>query len=121
VALSVPYWSSTRFVCPATKLGGGFVDPNAIPLGAHVQLDPAVKVSKKPWPAYEKVVAVALQRYGGYVADGGSGSFEVRAETNLDRGYDAWGKVGIPSSWPGGPTLNDIPWSRLRVLTMTPC
>jgi hypothetical protein len=121
LALSVPYWSSAYFVCPAVKDGGGYTDPSAIPLGAHVQLDPSIKVASQAWPTYEKTIALALQRYGAYVVDGGSGSFEVRAETSLDRGYDAWGKVGLSSSWPGGPTLNDIPWASVRVLTLTPC
>jgi hypothetical protein len=92
-----------------------------VPLGAHLQLDPSYPVDSQPWPAYEKIVAKALQTYGAYVSNAGSGSFETRAETNLDRGYDAWAKVGVTSSFPGGPTLGAIPWSKMRVLTMQTC
>jgi hypothetical protein len=121
VALSIPYWSSDYFVCPAVKNGGGYHDPLALPLGAQLQLDPTFDVAAQHWPTYEKVIAVALQRYGGFVVDGGSTALEVRGETSLDRGYDPWTKIGIPDGWPGGPTLNDVPWALLRVLKLQPC
>ncbi len=121
LALVVPYWRSTWFACPAVKSGGGTNDPDAIPLGAHVQLDPTFDVDAQTWPGWQKVIAKALQTYGAFVVDAGSGSFEVRAETNLDRGYDAWAKVGIPSGWPPSPNLSNIPWERMRVLQMQQC
>jgi hypothetical protein len=120
LAIVSPHTNATYFVCPATRLGGGYDDPAAIPLGAHLQLDPRFNVDAQAWPSWEKIVAKALQTYGAFVTDAGS-SLEVRAESTIDRGYDAWAKVGIPDSWPGGPTLTDLPWDRVRVLTMRPC
>src|SRR5207244_1284600 len=81
LALSVPYWRSGFFACPAVKSGGGSSDPLAIPLGAHVQLDPTLKISSQSWPDWEKIIARALKKYGAYVSDAGSGSLEVRAES----------------------------------------
>jgi hypothetical protein len=121
LAMVTPHWNSTYFVCPATRVGGGVNDPNAVPFGAHVQLDPRFNVDGQTWPMWEKVVAKALQKYGAYVVDGGSSSLEIRAESTLDRGYDAWSLVGIPDAWPGGPTLTDIPWNKIRLLKMTAC
>jgi hypothetical protein len=121
LALSVPYWRYGRFVCPAVRWGGGVDDPDAIPLGARVQLDPTIDVSAEPWPPYEKVIARALQAYGAVVTDAGSGSFEVRAETDLDRGYPAWSYVGVHAGVSSAQKLPDVPWDRMRVLKLRWC
>jgi hypothetical protein len=121
LALSVPYWRVTKFVCPAVKTGGGVEDANAIPEGAHVQLSLKIDVAAQTWPAWEKVIARALQVYGAYVSDAGSGSFEVRAESDLDRGYPMWQLVGINAGVSTAQKLPDIPWGRMRVLKLHWC
>jgi hypothetical protein len=63
------------------------------------------------------VIAVALQKYGAYVIDTG-GSVAVYAQSNLGRPYDAWAKAGVPSD---SPSLSDLPWNSMRVLSMTQC
>lgn len=103
--------------CPAISGDGRHTSPTALPIGSHVQLDPSLDVAALPIPAWQKVIAVALQRYGAYVGDTG-GSLEVRAESNLGRGYDAWQRAGVPAT---APSLADLPWSSLRVLSMTRC
>jgi hypothetical protein len=122
LVLSTPYIRADFIACPATNYWASEApnyhdDPNAIPLGARVQLDPAVDVDGKDWPQWEKVVARALQTYGAYVADV-SGSLELRGEANLDRGYDAWALAGMPSP---KAELSNLPWSRFRVLDMASC
>ncbi len=120
LALAIPYWRNAMFVCPAVKSSGhGFDDPDALPEGARLQLSPKFDVDAQAWPAWEKVFAHALQKYGAYVVDAGSGAFEVRAEANLDRGYDAWGLVGMTSNLP--PKLDTFPWNRVRVLKLNWC
>jgi hypothetical protein len=122
LALSVPYWRKGLFVCPAVKSsGGGSDDPYALPEGARVQLNPKLDVASQPWPAFEKVIARALQVYGAYVVDAGSGSFEVRAETDLNRGYPMWSYVGVYSGDSTAQKLTDIPWSKMRVLKLNWC
>jgi hypothetical protein len=123
LVLSTPYVRANFIACPATNYWASQgpqyqADPAAIPLGAHVQLDPALNVDAKPWPQWEKVVAKALQTYGAYIADV-SGTLELRGEANLDRGYDAWARVGMITS--PHPSLSNLPWKRFRVLTMTSC
>src|SRR5205807_564915 len=54
-------------------------DPDALPLGAHIQLSPAFDVADQSWPRWEKVVGRALQVYGAYVVDLG-GTVAVRGE-----------------------------------------
>ena len=120
LALAIPYWRNAKFVCPAVKSSGhGSDDPAALPEGARLQLSPRFDVDAQSWPAWEKVVAHAMQKYGAYVVDAGSGALEVRAEANLDRGYDAWSLVGMPSNPP--PKLTDFAWNKVRVLKLNWC
>jgi hypothetical protein len=122
LVLSTPYVRADFIACPATNYWASEApnyhqDLDAIPLGAHVQLDPAIDVDGKDWPAWEKVIAKALQTYGAYVADV-SGSLELRGEANLDRGYDAWSLAGMPSP---KADLSNLPWNRFQVLEMATC
>jgi hypothetical protein len=123
LTLSTPYVRARYIACPATNYWASegpmyFDDPNAVPLGAHVQLDPKFNVDVQSWPEYEKIVARALQKYGAYITDV-SGTLELRGEANLDRGYDAWSLVGMPTT--PHPSTREIPWNRFRVLEMTSC
>ena len=74
-------------------------------------------VDGQPWPAWEKVIAHALQTYGAYLGDMG-GSLAFAAEASLDRGYDAWSLAGVPN---GGPSLGNLPWGSFRVLQLQAC
>src|SRR5262249_6777676 len=74
LVISMPHVRADYLACPATNnwapQGSRYAhDPNALPLGAHIRLSPTFDVSAQPWPQWEKVVAVALQQYGAYVAD----------------------------------------------------
>jgi hypothetical protein len=115
--ITTPYTRQGYVACPATNGDGHNATPDALPLGAHVQLDPQIDVSSLRLPAWQKVIAVALQKYGAYVGDTG-GSLEVRAESNIGRSYDAWAKAGVPAD---APSLSDLPWSSMRVLSMRHC
>ena len=112
-----PYTRADYIACPATNTDGVATDTAAIPLGGHIQLDPAFDVDGQAWPPWEKVIAHALQSYGAYLGDT-AGSLSFAAEPNLDRGYDAWSLAGVP----GAPLwLADLPWSSFRVLQLDPC
>ena len=116
--ITTPDTRSGYVACPAEGTDGTHSSPDALPIGAHVQLDPSIDVSALPIPSWQKVIATALQQYGAYVGDTG-GSLAVEAESNLGRpGYDAWAQAGVPSD---SPSLSDLPWSSMRVLSMTQC
>ncbi|MGA9858254.1 MAG: hypothetical protein WBQ18_10365 [Solirubrobacteraceae bacterium] len=117
LAITTPDTRQGYVACPATSGDGHHTSPNALPIGAHVQLDPSINVTALPIPAWQKTIATALQTYGAYVVDTG-GSLGIYAESNLGRTYNAWAKAGIPDT---SPSLSDLPWNNLRVLTMTQC
>jgi hypothetical protein len=117
LALVTPYTRQGYVACPATSGDGQQTNPNSLPVGAHIQLDPSIDVARLNIPSWQKVIAVALQQYGAYVVDTG-GSLEIRGESNLGRSYDAWAKAGVPSN---APSLSDLPWGSMHVLSMTQC
>jgi hypothetical protein len=115
--ITTPYTRRGVKACPATSTDGQNDDVAAAPIGARLQLDPAVNVDALALPAWKKTIARALQNYGAYVVDT-SGSLALRAESNLGRGYDAWSRAGVPN---GSPSIADIPWQRMQVLSYDAC
>ena len=118
LSFTTPYTRADYVACPAIRTDGKYDDPFALPEGAHIQLDPAFDVDAQPWPDWLKIVAKAAQEYGAYLNNTGS-NLNFNAEATLNRGYDAWASVGVPTR----PKLNDynFPWDRFRVLELKPC
>jgi hypothetical protein len=102
-------------VCPASHNAPTSSDANALREGARVQLDPSFDVSTLAGPAYLKVVARAMQKYGMYLRDT-AGSLGVYGENPLGRGYNPWPAVLGTAAGDSYPTLSGIPWSRFRVI-----
>jgi hypothetical protein len=110
---SYPYTSSAGFVSPATESDGQTNRSDALPEGARLQLDPTFDVTSLP--KYERPIARALQRYGMYLGETGSGNVSLYAinpqsyRTNPYRGV-----------LPGGDyvDLHNIPLDRLRVIQL---
>jgi hypothetical protein len=117
LAITTPDTRADYIACPATDTDGRHDSADALPIGSHVQLDPSVNVNALHIPRWQKVIAVALQQYGAYVIDTG-GSVAFYAESNLDRPYNAWANAGVKA---GSPSLSDLPWQKMRVLSMTQC
>jgi hypothetical protein len=117
LAITTPDTRQGYIACPATNGDGTHASPDALPIGAHVQLDPSINVAKLNLPAWQKVIATALQKYGAYVTDTG-GSIGIYAQSNQGRSYDAWAKAGVSDQ---SPSLADLPWNNMRVLNMSKC
>ena len=116
LAITTPYTRAGYIACPATHTDGKYSDPSALPEGALVQLDPAFNVDAQAWPAWEKVVAKALQQYGAYVADTG-GSVAIRGVADMNLSSDTWAAAGTPK----GGSLANLPWGSFRVLALQSC
>jgi hypothetical protein len=115
LALTSPLTRSNFIACPATHTDGQSSDPNSIPEGAHIQLDPAFNVDGQSWPQWEKIIAHALQTYGGYMIDTG-GSIAWFGQGNQNGGL-LWATVGVPTA----PSLSNLPWSSFRVVQLIAC
>jgi hypothetical protein len=103
----------TGYVAPATATDGTNTDSNAIPEGAHIQLDPTFDVAAQPWPAWEKILATALQTYGAFVSDTG-GTVAFYGQTDANVGNVTWSGIGVPKD----ASLANLPWYRMRVLSL---
>jgi hypothetical protein len=77
-------------VPPATSGTGRSNDPDALPLGARLQLDPDFKVAQLPM-RWQRVVARALQRYGMYLVDtGGDAGLWAQSPLSYRRNPYPW-------------------------------
>lgn len=107
---------------PAQRSDGWNTDPNAMPEGAHLVLDPALDIGALGLPHLTAMLAHAAQRFGIIVTDQTRSPFSLFAEAP---------PPGEPSPYtgPGGlyeglapwRMLKDFPWESLRLRRMYVC
>lgn len=102
---------------PANRGDGTSRDPNAIPEGTRLRLDPAVDLNSLRLPSFAAAIARAAQRYGFIVIDRG-GAVTVMAEGGAQErrrtGVDPW--PSILGSTPAHAQLVDFPWGNMQVI-----
>ncbi len=103
-------------VSPATASDGVTAGPQAIPIGAHLQLDPSFDIETLPHP-FLKTIAQALQRYGMYCADTTGGSVDLYAYNPIAAVNNPYQGL-LPDPSAPFPTLAAIPASAFRVLRL---
>lgn len=101
------------FVWPASTNGYYQANPNAMPLGAHLQLDPTLDLNTLGLSAGAKVIARALQEYGAYVVARNSSVIVLTAEPAYAYPSDPW--AGLLKE---NDLLTKLPANRFRVLKM---
>ncbi|GAA1683246.1 hypothetical protein [Fodinicola feengrottensis] len=129
------YFTSTKscraFRAPAGKSDGDGSGNSCLPMGARMQLDPSVQCDTLSGAsAGEKMICVAMQKYGGYILDsGGPGPISgigVAGDDLTDPSRSPWQRPGngmrdggiLDNVGLDGSTgaLHHIPWNKLRVL-----
>lgn len=103
-------------VAPASKSDGTSTGSSAIPMGARIQLDPALDIDRLGLRPYERTIARALQEYGAFVGDTG-GSPTVYAANPISQPAGAYDGL-VPAG--ASVRLDRIPLDRLRVLATGP-
>jgi hypothetical protein len=96
---------------PASTNCGLSSDPNSIPIGAHLQLDPSLDLDTLNLSPGAKVVARAMQEYGLYIGDNGWG-LSLFAESFYGKPANLWDGLLREND------LVKIPIDRLRVLKL---
>jgi hypothetical protein len=121
-------FASTTWRYPMNASDGKGTDPNNVPMGARLQLDPSVDCNGLSGASTgEKMVCQALETYGGYIRDSGGVPLSMYFE-----GEDLQDPDRNPPTTPGNPgrpggifdkiglhdgkDLANIPWDKLRVL-----
>ncbi|WP_432490935.1 DUF4124 domain-containing protein [Kineococcus gypseus] len=107
----------TTFSWPAQRSDGFSTDPDAIPEGLRLRLDPAVDVESLKLTPIGKMVARAAQKYGFIVTDK-AGAVALTAESGTATanatGVDPW-----PALMRGKPhyeIMRGFPWDKLQAL-----
>lgn len=98
---------------PALRSDGVDTNPDALPEGTRLRLDPALDVTSLGLGPAATTIAGAAQKYGFVVVDRG-GSVSVLAEqVDAAKGLDPWRQLL------GGPdyaVMTGFPWSKLQVV-----
>lgn len=118
LAMAVPAAAAGRWLWPAQRTDGNSSDPNALPEGAHLRLDPNLDLSKLQLAPIVRMLAQAAQRYGIIVRDQASTNVfyaEQPAPGQPDPVLPLLGGQSMPAA------LAAFPWSRLQVLDAPAC
>jgi hypothetical protein len=124
LALELPSPRAGTWAWPAQRSDGTGTDPNAIPEGAQLRLDPNLNLATLHLPPLTMMIAQAAQRYGMIVRDQTHHAIGLYAENPLPLGSSPYYTSGTPN--PTGPfggqwpdtLLHSFPWSSLEVLKM---
>ena len=125
LALELPYPRAGTWTWPAQRGDGTGTDPNAIPEGAQLRLDPNLNLATLHLPPLTLMIAQAVQRYGMIVRDQTHHAIGLYAENPIPLGSNPYYTGGRPN--PTGPfggqwpdtLLHSFPWSSLEVLKMS--
>jgi hypothetical protein len=103
-------------VAPATASDGVNAGNQAIPIGAHLQIDPDFDVESLSHP-FLKTIARALQIYGMYCGDTTGGSVDLYALNPISVQSNPYSS-SLPNASDPFPSIAEIPASAFRVLAM---
>lgn len=106
-------YPSSRYVYPASKSDGNSSDPDSLPEGARLQLNPGLsrgELRARGCGRAALVIAKAMQTYGMYVVDV-SGSTKIMLESTVTAGRQ-WAALGVERETPSCIPLNAMRWVR---------
>ncbi|HWD75967.1 MAG TPA: hypothetical protein VG371_12570 [Solirubrobacteraceae bacterium] len=119
LALAIPAAASGKWLWPAQRTDGYSTNPNVLPEGAHLRLNPSVNISSLHLTPLVAMIAEAAQRYGIVVRDQTSSSNVFYAEQPLPGQTNP-----VPALLAGqsmSSALAAFPWSQLDVLAAPTC
>lgn len=118
LALQSKFACTNVFVAPAIKTDGKYPEPDCIPEGALIRLDPTLDLNELALTPAVRTVARALQTYGAYVIDTSSAplgvSFELDPMATRDFIGTVYEQAGL--RWDADDALRGIPLDRLQVI-----
>jgi len=127
LALELPDPRAGVWTWPAQRSDGTGTDPNGLPEGSRLRLDPSLNLNALHLPRLTLMIARAAQNYGLIVRDQTHHAIGLYAENPLPLGKNPYYSHGVPA--PAGPfqgqwpyaLLSRFPWNHLQVLTLHPC
>jgi hypothetical protein len=118
-ALAIVYPNVRRrtFVSPAQRDDGWSTDPNALPEGTRLRLDPSLNLAKLQMPPLTRMIAQAAQRYGIIVRDQSPVMAFVQQDPTGDPAFLALSPK-LTDGLYASQLLASFPWSHLQVMRM---
>jgi hypothetical protein len=116
LAMAIPHARAGVWSQPATHGDGDSADPDSLPEGAHLRLDPALDLDRLDLPPLTEMVAEAAQRYGIVIRDR-AGVVALYGEDPTPSGADTWSETYRSQGEPDR-LLSRFPWRELQVLTL---
>ena len=116
LAMAIPHARAGVWSRPATHGDGDSADPDSLPEGAHLRLDPKLDLDRLDLPPLTAMVAEAAQRYGIVIRDR-AGVVALYGEDPTPSGADTWSETYRRQGEPNR-LLSRFPWRDLQVLTL---
>lgn len=114
LVFAYPFTRKGTFVGEATRTDGRSVDPAALPIGAHLRLDPSLDLDSLGLAPSELTIARALQEFGMILADS-SGGFSLYAPHPRSFPTDPYPALFGEVDYAG---IERIPFDRMQVLSL---
>ncbi len=116
LAMAIPDARAGVWARPATHGDGDSTDPNSLPEGARLRLDPDLDLGRLELPPLTAMLATAAQRYGIVVRDV-AGVVALYGQDPTPTGRDPWADAYQRQGEPNR-LLASFPWQHLEVLTL---
>lgn len=117
LALVYPNVRRRTFVRPAQRDDGWSTDPNSLPEGARLRLDPSLNLAALKMPPLTRMIARAAQRYGIVIRDQSPIIAFVQQDPTGSRAFRALGP-SLTRGLYASQLLASFPWSHLQVMKM---
>jgi hypothetical protein len=118
LAMSIPNPRGEVFAWPAQRTDGWSSEATTIPEGAHLRLDPNLKLAELHLPKLTLMLAEAAQRYGIVIRDSAA-NVALYGQDPTPTGWDPYtGTHGYYEGKPAQQILAAFPWSHLELLKM---
>jgi hypothetical protein len=108
------------YVWPGQRTDGNSTDPNCLPEGAHLRLDPNLDLSTLHLPPFDLMMARAMQTYGIIVHDTTNSAVVFYGEQPSDGNDPYDGPTGILGGQTIGQLMQLLPLDHLQLLRMGP-
>ena len=115
LAMAIPHARAGVWAWPATHGDGDSSDPNSLPEGARLRLDPALDLKALNLPPLTRMMAEAAQRYGIVIRDR-SGVVAFYGQDPTPTGKNPYPSIFRNRS--PSELLAKFPWRGLRVLRL---
>ena len=116
LAMAIPHARAGVWSWPATHGDGDSSDPNSLPEGARLRLDPTLNLKTLNLPPMTRMMAEAAQRYGMVIRDR-AGVVAFYGEDPSTAGSNPYPKI-FGNQFPD-QLLSRFPWRFLQVLKLS--